>query len=151
MTTEDHQHPSELGGVKSDSGVIEWQLIALTYWGGWYRLALPNKYKDKKREDGGGGGNTSGSTSGSSRESVGGVAGGIGRRGYGIGPSPLGLGGLGSVVSGSPPKAMSRRGSAASTLRGPEKGKEKERDREKESRSCVLQEYRRFGRWDGWG
>ncbi|EIW82412.1 hypothetical protein CONPUDRAFT_123308 [Coniophora puteana RWD-64-598 SS2] len=32
------------------------------------------------------------------------------------------------------------------------KGKERERDGErKEGRSCILQEYRKFGRWDGWG
>lgn len=34
----------------------------------------------------------------------------------------------------------------------PDKGKDKERQSEKkESRQCTLQEYRRFGRWDGWG
>lgn len=155
VATEDHRQPTEGGGTRSDTGVLEWQLIALTYLGGWYRLALPTRGKDKRRESGGAGGSASGgSASGSSRESVGIVAGGLGRRvsGHGgIGPSPLGPGGLGSVAYGSPPKAMSRRGSAASTFRGADKGKEKDREKEKESRDCVLLEFRRFGRWDGWG
>jgi hypothetical protein len=30
-----------------------------------------------------------------------------------------------------------------------DKGKEKEKEGE-ENRECALQEYRRFGRWDGW-
>lgn len=155
VATEDHQQTTEGGGgVRSDSGVLEWQLIALTYLGGWYRLSLPTKGKDKKRESGGGSGSASGgSGSGSSRESVGMVAGGLGRRvsGQGAGPSPLGPGGFGSVAYGSPPKAMSRRGGSVSTFRSAEKGKEKGKEKEKESRDCVLQEYRRFGRWDGWG
>jgi hypothetical protein len=34
-----------------------------------------------------------------------------------------------------------------------DKGKEKEKKDagEKQSRKCVLEEFRRFGRWDGWG
>jgi hypothetical protein len=59
-------------------------------------------------------------------------------------------------VSGSPPTLTSmprpRTSSGSSMIGRFEKGKEKDRDREgKESRHCVLQEYRRFGRWDGWG
>ncbi|KXN83725.1 WD repeat domain phosphoinositide-interacting protein 3 [Leucoagaricus sp. SymC.cos] len=110
VATEDHQQMTEGGGARSDSGILEWQLIALTYLGGWYRLALPKKGQEKRRE-----------------------------------------GGPGGLAYGSPPKAMSRRGSAASTVRGSDKSKEKEKEKEKESRVCVLQEYRRFGRWDGWG
>ena len=33
---------------------------------------------------------------------------------------------------------------------GKSKGKERERD-ERPGRECVLREFRRFGRWDGWG
>lgn len=138
--TEDH---ASEGGGPSSSGVMEWQLIALTYLGGWYRLALPTHENGRKREKGGSGGSISGggsvSGSGSGRESGGKRTGGM------LGPSPLGP--VGSVAFGSPPKGMGRRGSSGSTTRGGEKGKE----REKESRECVLQEYRRFGRWDGWG
>lgn len=60
-------------------------------------------------------------------------------------------------IPSSPPKATPsmprpRTSSNSSTISRLDKGKEKERDKEgKESRECVLQEYRRFGRWDGWG
>lgn len=102
------------------SNTKEFQLIALTYTGGWYRLSLPKLT-----------GRASKRASGSFKA------------------SPL--------SSGSPPqpshvsRAASIAGSTASRL---DKGKERERDKEKdkkESRNCTLQEYRRFGRWDGWG
>jgi len=103
----------------NDSGqgsVTEYQLIALTYTGGWYRLSLPNQ------------GNASSPASSSST------------------PIP---------ISGSPPRmgSMARpRTSSGSSVLGRDKGKEREREKEgKESRECVLQEFRRFGRWDGWG
>ncbi|RDB22650.1 WD repeat domain phosphoinositide-interacting protein 3 [Hypsizygus marmoreus] len=96
----------------------EYQLVALTYTGGWYRLSLPSHS------------NASISTSASS------------------GATPLPL-------SSSPPRpaSMARpRTSSASSVVGRDKGKEREREKEgKESRDCVLQEFRRFGRWDGWG
>ena len=89
----------------------DYQLIALTFTGGWYRLSLPK-----------------------------------------IGGS-LSTG----LASGSPPKSSlghhTRSVSGSSATGRLEKGKEKEKDREekKDSRNCILQEYRRFGRWDGWG
>ncbi|KAF8076277.1 WD40-repeat-containing domain protein [Lyophyllum atratum] len=93
--------------------MIEYQLIALTYAGGWYRLSLPNQ----------------GNSASSSSTSI--------------------------PISGSPPRlgSMSRpRTSSGSSVLGRDKGKEKEQEREgKESRECVLKEFRRFGRWDGWG
>ena len=57
---------------------------------------------------------------------------------------------------GSPPKSVStprpRTSSSSSMVNRQDKGKDKEKDKEgKESRECTLQEYRRFGRWDGWG
>lgn len=93
--------------------IPEYQLIALTYTGGWYRLSLPNK------------GNASN----------------ISSKGH---------------MSGSPPNVSSPlqpRTSSGSSIGGrTDKGKERERDKDsKESRKCVLQEFRRFGRWDGWG
>lgn len=90
---------------------VEYQLIALTYTGGWYRLSLPS---------------------------------------HGISSTPSS-----TPLSGSPPKlssmARQRASSGASVASRMDKGKEKEREKEgKESTECVLQEFRRFGRWDGW-
>ncbi|KAG6837541.1 hypothetical protein H0H93_007722 [Arthromyces matolae] len=90
----------------------EYQLVALTYVGGWYRLSLPHRGQ-------------------SSRPS-----------------SPANAG------PSSPPRLPSAQSGShgTSTVGGREKGKEKEQEKErKESRECVLQEFRRFGRWDGWG
>ncbi|KAJ6629106.1 WD40-repeat-containing domain protein [Mycena sp. CBHHK59/15] len=59
-----------------------------------------------------------------------------------------------TTTSTSPPKSIPRQrtSSGSTTLSRADKGKEKERKgREKESNKCVLQEFRRFGRWDGWG
>lgn len=59
---------------------------------------------------------------------------------------------------GSPPKSFqmprprTSSGSSIASRLDKGKGKDKEREKEvKESRDCALQEYRRFGRWDGWG
>ncbi|KAJ7507683.1 SVP1-like protein 2 [Mycena galericulata] len=56
-------------------------------------------------------------------------------------------------ASTSPPKSSRQRtSSGSSVLSRFDKGKEKEKkDGEKQSRKCVLEEFRRFGRWDGWG
>ncbi|KAG2754640.1 hypothetical protein P692DRAFT_20827233 [Suillus brevipes Sb2] len=94
---------------------MEFQLIALTYSGGWYRLSLPL------------------GTSNISSPSAG-----------------------GTPLSSSPPKASShsrpRTNSVSSITSRTEKGKEKERGRDrKDNRELILQEYRKYGRWDGWG
>jgi hypothetical protein len=95
---------------------VEYQLVALTYTGGWYRLSLPS--------------------TGTSASAI------------LISPS-------GTPISGSPPKLTQvprPRTSSASSIARFDKGKEKEREKEgKESRECVLREFRRYGRWDGWG
>ncbi|KAF5387919.1 hypothetical protein D9615_000319 [Tricholomella constricta] len=101
----------------SDHGnTTEYQLIALTYAGGWYRLSLPNQ------------GNL---------------------------PTHVSTSSASIPISGSPPRSgsMARpRTSSGPSVLGRDKGKEKEQEKEgKESRECVLQEFRRFGRWDGWG
>ena len=96
-----------------DSSELEYQLVALTYTGGWYRLSLPNTTPTL------------------------------------ITPpsSPRGIPPKAALSMPRPPTASNS--SAISRL---DKGKERERDKEgKEGRECVLQEYRRFGRWDGWG
>ena len=156
IATEDHQHTPQSGDIRGDirgdSRVLEWQLIALTYLGGWYRLSLPTKDREKEQENCSVGGSVSGGSYNESfRTSVG-----IdrpGRRASGHddpAPSPLRPGGLGSVAYESPTKA-SRRESSASMPKRAEKGKDKDGEKEKHSRDCVLEEYRRFGRWDGWG
>jgi hypothetical protein len=94
----------------------EYQLIALTFSGGWYRLSLPKVASSK-------------AASGSYASS--------------------------GSLSGSPPRSpqipYARSTTGSSSTVALDKGKEKERDKEKkESRNCTLQEYRRFGRWDGW-
>ncbi|KAI1796273.1 WD40-repeat-containing domain protein [Ganoderma leucocontextum] len=108
---------------------VEHQLVALTYTGGWYRLSLP----------------TSSSSSAAPASHS---------------PSPVpptapSLRDPGPL-STSPPSvktlsmAMTRPRSYSGSSFGsrPEKGKERE---EKPGRECVLREFRRFGRWDGWG
>lgn len=95
--------------ASEDTGVApEFQLVVLTYSGGWYRLALPPK---------------------------------------GSQASPS--------AAGSPLKSSSvsrqRTSSVSSIASLPEKGKGKEREKERKgSRELVLQEYRKYGRWDGW-
>ncbi|KZT66009.1 hypothetical protein DAEQUDRAFT_752308 [Daedalea quercina L-15889] len=64
--------------------------------------------------------------------------------------------GTGTVASGSPPRpapASRPRSSSGSTFVGRlDKGKDVEREKEGgASHACVLREFRRFGRWDGWG
>jgi hypothetical protein len=61
-----------------------------------------------------------------------------------------------SPLSSSPPKASShsrpRTNSVSSITSRTEKGKERKRDRDrKDNRELILQEYRKYGRWDGWG
>lgn len=88
----------------------EFQLVVLTYSGGWYRLALPSK---------------------------------------GTQPTP--------AMAGTPPRsptASRQRTSSVSSVTSlsTERGKGKEREKDKKgSRELVLQEYRKYGRWDGWG
>ncbi|KAI0921327.1 hypothetical protein AcW1_004662 [Taiwanofungus camphoratus] len=61
---------------------------------------------------------------------------------------------LGPPISGSPPRVMSaarpRSSSGSSFMGRSDKGKEREKEG-KESHECILREFRRFGRWDGWG
>ena len=118
---------------------VEHQLIALTYTGGWYRLALPSSSSVT-------------TTIPSSTPSY----------SPSIAPSPLPVSRTSPALSGSPPsaRAMSgvrpRSGSGESFGSRTEKGKERERDREREAetkggRECTLREFRKYGRWDGWG
>ncbi|GJE84439.1 WD40 repeat-like protein [Phanerochaete sordida] len=96
----------------------DYQLIALTYTGGWYRLSVPRSSPVAETSP----------------------------------SSPAG------PVSISPPsvRALSlrrpRSSSGSSVASRPDKGKGRERDKDsKESRECILREFRRYGRWDGWG
>ncbi|KAI0750920.1 WD40-repeat-containing domain protein [Daedaleopsis nitida] len=103
---------------------VEHQLIALTFTGGWYRLSLP----------------TSSVASTSTSSPL----------------VPQHSTSLQNPLSASPPSvktismARPRSSSGSSFTTRPDKGKERERE-EKPGRECILREYRRFGRWDGWG
>ncbi|KAJ7068158.1 SVP1-like protein 2 [Mycena amicta] len=96
-------------------GPVEYQLIALTYAGGWYRLSLPKVAS--------------------------------------AAASATDLTRAGSPAS--PPKATHQRTSSGSSSVPSRLDKGKQKDKkdgsQKQSRKCVLQEFRRFGRWDGWG
>ncbi|TEB30157.1 SVP1-like protein 2 [Coprinellus micaceus] len=91
----------------------EYQLIALTHTGGWYRLSLP-PVKGAVVKD-----VPSASATKLLRQAT-------TQQGYAR-----------SSASSSASSRTDRHG----------KGKEKE----KQSRDCVLEEYRKYGRWDGWG
>lgn len=114
---------------EDDPTHLEYQLVALTYTGGWYRLKLPG--------DGGSQGPLAGgSLPVSPRVTTGPLPG-----------TPPGFkGGMGG--KGVQPR---NRTSSVSSMKS-DKGKEKEKgDGEaKPSRKCTLEEYRKFGRWDGW-
>ncbi|KZT12813.1 uncharacterized protein LAESUDRAFT_719117 [Laetiporus sulphureus 93-53] len=117
------QAPSDRQEDTDQAPLMEHQLIALTYTGGWYRLALPSSSASSAR----------------------------------IPPFTSGSG-AGAPISASTPsvKALSmdhpRSSSGSSFVGRLDKGKDRERNKEgKESRECVLREFRRFGRWDGWG
>ncbi|KAJ8457234.1 hypothetical protein ONZ51_g11658 [Trametes cubensis] len=121
VTPEDLDEPGRIRAV-------EYQLIALTYTGGWYRLSLPSSTASPSAPS---------SSPGSARPGT---------------PSAR------DPLSTSPPsvRALSmtrpRSSSGSSFVARSDKGKERERDKdEKPGRDCILQEYRRFGRWDGWG
>lgn len=97
----------------------EYQMVALTYTGGWYRLSPPTSHAAVLNPS----------------------------RAMSQTPEPA-----------VPPsvKALSTRrprSSSGSSYGGrTDKGKEKERDKEgKSARECLLKEFRRYGRWDGWG
>ncbi|KAJ3862954.1 SVP1-like protein 2 [Lentinula novae-zelandiae] len=92
---------------ESASAPSEYQLIALTYAGGWYRLSIPN---------------TSSTIS-----------------------APFSPSSPPRVLHGRSPSVSSTR-----SERGHGKGKEKEKSNHTKASQCQLQEFRRYGRWDGW-
>ena len=101
-----------VGWITVDSGlaeaVPEFQLVVLTYSGGWYRLALPPKVSQALH--------------------------------------------VAALPQNSPSTTRPRTSSTSSVASLPEKGKGKERERERKgNRELILQEYRKYGRWDGWG
>ncbi|KAL0949698.1 hypothetical protein HGRIS_009735 [Hohenbuehelia grisea] len=124
-------------GVPVDDGpgarIAEYQLLAITHRGGWYRLGLPTTPKQRRAS----------MSSSPSRAAA---------------PSSAGSGWrVPASLAGSPPKHASaahyRMSSAASSSSRLDKGKDRERDKgdkEKETTECTLLEFRRFGRWDGW-
>lgn len=112
--------PSRAIKPTSKSPATEYQLVALTYSGGWYRLSLPP---------------VAGSTS--QPESRPGT--------------PSGGRASGSVLSSSPNDVSVLSGATGRGRGGEGAAKEGKEGKEKQSHQCVLEEFRRFGRWDGWG
>lgn len=103
---------------------MEYQLVALTYSGGWYRVALPSSADVVQSEE---------RTSKAAASS-------------------------GSVRSGRATPDVRASSASGSSMTGvlsqgrSDKGKQKGSSREsKSTHSCILKEFRRYGRWDGWG
>ena len=116
---------------ESDPTHLEPQLVALTYTGGWYRLRLPGDSGSHASSPG-----ETGSLPGSPK---------LGARSLQVSPPPI-KGGVGNKDN-----LPRHRTSSVSSMRT-DKGKEKEKGdvEAKPSRKCTLEEYRKFGRWDGW-
>ena len=116
---------------ENDPTQLEHQLVALTYTGGWYRLRLPGDSGSHTSSPG-----EPGSLQGSPK---------MGPSSLPISP-PVIKGGV--VNKGNLPR---HRTSSVSSMRT-DKGKEREKGdvETKPSRKCTLEEYRKFGRWDGW-
>ena len=113
--------PLQTPAVPGQNVSYEYQIVALTYSGGWYRLVLPSSMESRVAS-----------------------------------PQPA-LPSSSSVSHRSHKGPMNRTRSASGSsvvvrARG-EKGKERESsDREvKDGRELILKEFRRYGRWDGWG
>lgn len=128
----------------------EYQLVALTYSGGWYRIGLPSSSEATAASGSG----AAGTAAGSSASTVaGGGAGGPAsprKQPRPLTPSLVPT----SYIARTNPRPRSASGStAAGTSARPRLTDREERERgsEKSSRACVLLEFRRFGRWDGWG
>ncbi|KAF9006485.1 WD40-repeat-containing domain protein [Cyathus striatus] len=102
----------------SDSpNVPDYQLIALTYTGRWYRISLPG-----------------------------------GPSSFNAPASPVPASPRPFPSSPTPSNhSRSISGSSATTIGRLDKGKGKEKEKEKRGLECIVQENRRYGRWDGWG
>jgi hypothetical protein len=100
----------------------EYQLVALTFTGGWYRLSLPNNgAKDRA--------GTPEPYQGPTKSS-----------------HPAGRRSDNERRTGSPQLGGSRRSSEQKRT-----SPRRNSDAQDESGKCQLEEFRRFGRWDGWG
>lgn len=128
-----------LKSVANPNGpAMEYQLVALTYSGGWYRLSLPpvagTVIQSENRPTTPSGGRATGSVLSSSPKDASVLFGLAGR----------GKGGEGTG------KGVDKSKEKEGKTKGKEEPEVKE-VKEKQSRQCVLEEFRRFGRWDGWG
>lgn len=128
-------------GLMASAPPGEYQLIALTYAGGWYRLSLPKRKQADQA--------ASPPLVSQPPSAAGSTYHGSPRM------TPLSLGSPSSKTSfGTRDLQVRPRTSSGSTAKSVTKGKDKEKERDalaKEGQDCTLREYRRFGRWDGWG
>ena len=128
----------------------EYQLVALTYSGGWYRLSLPpaagTATPGESRPGTPTGGRPGGSTLSSSPKDAS-VLSGMGWRGKGTEAAGKGV----DKGKGKEKEEPEGKGKGKEEPEGKGKGKADPEVKEKQSRQCVLEEFRRFGRWDGWG
>jgi WD repeat-containing protein 45 len=118
---------------------LEHQLLALTWTGGWYRLGLPASHDSRVTP-------AASSSPLAGTSSTPGSPGIPGRTPLGSTPMPPPS--VTSLAKSGVKRAKSISGTVLSGGRS-EKGKEREREN-KEGSDCVLEEFRRFGRWDGW-
>ncbi|KAF8493517.1 WD40-repeat-containing domain protein [Gautieria morchelliformis] len=128
----------------SEPNRVEHQLVALTYSGGWYRLALPSAMSPSSNTTHPPSTILTPSVAPSMSSSLPPTTG--SPRSY---PSPLPRG-PGSQVK--PSSASSGYGISTSPR---DKGKGRDTDKDKDEardggRRCTLVEFRKFGRWDGW-
>ncbi|KAG8969014.1 hypothetical protein FRC03_004981 [Tulasnella sp. 419] len=120
---------------------MEHQLVALTFSGGWYRLSIPNSSSGTGQSIGSRHSPTPlPSASGSNHERGSSIASSSGAK------SP-------KAKALSIPRRVSSPSTSASDV---EKRKDRDREADKDaegkiSRKLILEEFRRFGRWDGWG
>ncbi|KIM25202.1 hypothetical protein M408DRAFT_331305 [Serendipita vermifera MAFF 305830] len=120
---------SSRAGVTSPS-LPDYQLVALTFTGGWYRLSLPNQSEPTDR-----------SSTPEPYQGSGGAKRSAPRQPESIAPSER-------TGSGSPQLATKRLADQKRRDSSRRRGSDAQVN---DTNQCHLEEFRRYGRWDGWG
>lgn len=128
-----------------EGGKQEFQIIVINYSGGWYRLGLPSSGSSAQSQSHSHTQTSSKKDSGSRPASV-----------LGGSPLPSGLRSPSPFLRPRSSSGTSVSGRRLDKGKGKEVDRERERDKErerdaKEGHLCTLLEFRRYGRWDGWG